>query len=95
MTRNRENAEAGDGGASRPPEPMLGGLSRLAGQGFADIGEAADEILRLVTTQFGMRTGFIADIDPDAHRFTVIAARNEPGGCGLETGTEADLRDTY
>ena len=90
---------SGDARTAAPDEaaapPLLGGLSNLAGRGFADAAEATDEILRLVTTHFGMRTGFIADIDPAANRFTVVAARDEPGGCGVAPGFETNLLDTY
>lgn len=95
--RDRPDDEPSAAAAVAPIDarPILGGLSDLSARAFAGIGDATDEILQLVTTHFGMRTGFVASIEPESNRFVVVAARNEPGGCGVVVGEELNLLDTY
>lgn len=77
------------------PEPNgsdTGALSALAGGSFGSIREASEAVLRLVTEQIGMRSGFVASIEPDG-RVAVLVAHNLPGGCAIPEGDVPALRD--
>lgn len=92
MARQAKPAAA-PAGAADPA--VLGGLSRLAGRGFADRAEASAAVLQLITRHFGLRTSHVAAIDAERQELRVVAAHNEPGGCGLEAGVTLDLQDTF
>lgn len=70
----------------------LGGLSELAGRGFASTGEATGAVLRLLSEQLGMRSSFLARITRAEDRFE---AHNAPGGCAIEPGLVAPLPGAY
>lgn len=100
------NDDASDGGATRPgaggesridppgSAPYLGSLSDLAGRGFTSADEAADEILRLVATQFGMRSSYIARIGAEDTHSTIASAFNAPGG-DVVAGERHTLEETF
>lgn len=70
-------------------------LAKVAGRGFAGTDEAVAAVLALIVEQLGLRTSFLARIDPAAGHFAVLASHNVPGGCAIGAGDEAPLADTF
>jgi hypothetical protein len=73
----------------------LESLSDLAAQSFATTSDATDAILRAITDQLGMRTSWVSRIDRRIDESLVLAAHNEPGGCGVAAGARLPLPDTF
>ncbi len=77
------------------PPGYLGCLSALAGSSFASSREATDAVLRLLSDQLGMRSGFLTRITPQQNGNEVLAAYNAPGGCDVPAGALLPLSETY
>lgn len=78
-----------------PATQALDALSDLAAHSFATSSDAAEAILRAITAQLGMRTSWVSRIDRRTDESLVLAARNEPGGCGVDAGITLPLPDTF
>lgn len=65
----------------------LDGLFALSRSGFRSPQDATTAIFQLVREQLGMRSSFLSRASSETNRFHIVAAHNEPGGCGIEIGS--------
>ena len=73
----------------------LGGLSALAGRGFASTLAATTAILQAVAKHLGMRTSYCTHIVPELGRSEMLAAHNAPGGCDVAADAVLTLAVTW
>ena len=73
----------------------LGQLSALAVRTFNSTEELMEAILALIVDQLGLRTSFLTHIVREQAENRILAAYNEPDGCGIPAGVELPLEDTF
>ncbi len=73
----------------------LSGLSELAGRSFASTREILETILRLVTDQLGLRSGFLTRISREECQKEVLVAYNLTGGSDMREGGLLELSQTF
>lgn len=81
--------------AGRAQRPALDSISILAARSFPSTDALIEAMLVLITDQLGLRTSFLTRITPRENRNHVIAAYSQPDGCGLESGIDLPLEDTF
>lgn len=74
---------------------LLEGLSRLVSHSASDRSQTTIEMLRLITTQFGLRTSYVAKLTPERGEQLSVASHNEPGGCDMAVGSVSELLNTF
>ena len=71
--------------------PVTATGASFAGRSFSSSREAIETTLRLVASQLGARTAYVARITREEGRFEVLAVHEEPGGLGVPEGLIAPL----
>jgi PAS domain S-box-containing protein len=69
--------------------------SAFGGRSFSSSREAIETTLRLVTSQLGLRTAYVARITRGEGRFEVLAVHEEAGGLGVAEGLIAPLGEAW
>ncbi|HEY3109659.1 MAG TPA: PAS domain S-box protein [Chloroflexota bacterium] len=75
--------------------PVTATGASFAGRSFSSSREAIETTLRLVASQLGARTAYVARITRGEDRFEVLAVHEEPGGLGIPEGLIAPLGEAW